>query len=82
MEDRILSWNGLNCPPKRNIIFKWISKQNCKIVCLQETHINLKNQKLLKKENLGEQQIIMAGDFNGVVNPKNDRKSQQNKKQR
>lgn len=56
MEDKLISWNvnGLNCPPKRNIIFNWILKQNSKISCLQETHLSLKNQKLLKKEKLGE----------------------------
>lgn len=57
MENKIINWNvnGLNDQKKRNIIFKWIQKQNCVICGLQETHINNKDRRLLIKKNLGEE---------------------------
>lgn len=55
MEYKLITWNvnGLNSPNKRRMIFHWLRKQKCNIICLQETHIRRKDLKYLLQKNLG-----------------------------
>lgn len=54
---KILSWNvnGLNSPRKRKIVFHWIKKQKCDVVCLQEMQMRKKDSKLLVNNKLGDE---------------------------
>ena len=43
-----LNVNGLNVPTKRQRLAEWIQKQDTYIVCLQETHLKLRDTYRLK----------------------------------
>ena len=43
-----LNVNGLNTPTKRQRLAEWIQKQDTYIVCLQETHLKLRDTYRLK----------------------------------
>lgn len=70
MENKLINSNinGLNCQKKRNIILKWIQKQNCKIYCLQETHIKNEDKRLLIWKNIGEEFYSLMDKKEGNCN--------------
>lgn len=52
---KVLSWNvnDLNSPRKHEVIFHWLKKQRCDIICLQETHVKKTDCKYLTNKSLG-----------------------------
>lgn len=56
---KLISWNvnGLNSAIKRKRVFHWLGKQNCNIICMQETHIKKTEIKYIINKKLGEEFI-------------------------
>lgn len=50
-----LNVNGLNSARKRRHVFHWLNKQNCNVICIQEAHIKMGEEKFLVNKHLGEE---------------------------
>lgn len=46
--------NGMNSPEKRRQIFQKLKKQKLDLICLQETHIKMRDSKYLLQERIGK----------------------------
>lgn len=53
---KLISWNVnvLNLARKRRHVYHWLNKQNCYIICIQETHIKNTEDKYLINKQLEE----------------------------